>query len=328
MNGVNLNQFQFEYDLTWMAFFQNAKGRTYSRYGGREDHDAESHLNKKSLMRVMRQVLSLHRDGKVQPASRYEPVAKSVKTPTDTPTMKAMMARRKNSCIHCHDVKVAQLRHLRDQGKLDRDMVFSYPTPSRLGIHLDPEMQDRVRRVDAKSPAEAVGIRAGDLIRTIDGQRVLTLSDMTRVLELAPKKTGAVKFGIERGKKTISTTVRLANGWRTSKDPSWRQSTGVLGPNVDFWGVVASTTQRKRLGLGDDVMAIRITYLKTRSRKAGLRLNDYLLSIDGMKSNINTRQLHAYVHLNRKWGDTIPLVVRRGSKTVKLSLKLSPRPPK
>ena len=44
MNGVNLNQFQFEYDLTWMAFFQNAEGRTYTRYGRREDHDAESHL--------------------------------------------------------------------------------------------------------------------------------------------------------------------------------------------------------------------------------------------------------------------------------------------
>ena len=36
MNGVNLNQFQFEYDLTWMAFLQDAEGRTYTRYGGRE----------------------------------------------------------------------------------------------------------------------------------------------------------------------------------------------------------------------------------------------------------------------------------------------------
>jgi hypothetical protein len=44
-----------------MAFFQNADGRTYVRYGGREDHDAESHLNKQSLLRVMSQALILHR---------------------------------------------------------------------------------------------------------------------------------------------------------------------------------------------------------------------------------------------------------------------------
>ena len=49
MNGVNLNQFQFEYDLTWMAFFQNAEGRTYARYGGRDDSGPESHLTKASM---------------------------------------------------------------------------------------------------------------------------------------------------------------------------------------------------------------------------------------------------------------------------------------
>ena len=54
MNGVNINLFQFDYDLTWMAFFMDAHDGIYARYGGREDHDAESHLTKPSLLRVMR----------------------------------------------------------------------------------------------------------------------------------------------------------------------------------------------------------------------------------------------------------------------------------
>src|SRR5262245_1042257 len=104
MNGVNLNLFQFEYDLTWMAFFMDAHDRFYARYGGREDvGGAESHLNRESLLRVMRQALELHAAGQVQ-TSRHEPAGKPARTPEDIPTMKAMMARRKESCIHCHDV--------------------------------------------------------------------------------------------------------------------------------------------------------------------------------------------------------------------------------
>ena len=58
--------FQFEFDLTWMSFFMDAKDRTYVRYGGRDDTHAESHLNKQSLLRAMRDALALHPAGKVQ----------------------------------------------------------------------------------------------------------------------------------------------------------------------------------------------------------------------------------------------------------------------
>src|SRR5262245_45012940 len=123
MNGVNLNLFQFEYDLTWMAFFMDSQDRFYARYGGREDASPESHLNKESLLTVMREVLALHKDGKVQ-TSRYEPDGKPVRTPEEIPPMKAMLARRKeNKCIHCHDVKVAGLRHEQEQKTFTRDLI-------------------------------------------------------------------------------------------------------------------------------------------------------------------------------------------------------------
>src|SRR5262245_38419765 len=126
MNGVNINLFPFDYDLTWMAFFMDGDDRFYARYGGREDADPETHLTQKSLVRIMRQVLGLHRAKQLQ-LGKQEPAGKPVRTPEDLPPMKKMLARRHNKCIHCHDVKGAELGHRRQEGKFSRDQIFQYP---------------------------------------------------------------------------------------------------------------------------------------------------------------------------------------------------------
>jgi C-terminal processing protease CtpA/Prc len=327
MNGVNLSQFQFEYDLTWMSFFQDREGRTYTRYGGREDHDSESHMTKESLLRVMRQVLALHEAGKVQPDNRYEPIAESIRTAEDIPTMKKMMSGRKESCIHCHDVKAATLRHQREIGRLEKEMVFTYPSPSRLGIHLDPAIQFKVRSVDKDSPAETAGVRAGDFIRTVGGQRVLTFADMTRVLELAPE-TGAIRVGLERDQRAVSANVRLTEGWRKNTDPSWRSSTGSVGPLSGIWGKRANDQQRRQLRLKDDTLAMRVTYIWAPwARQAGIKNGDYILSVDGYNADMTIRQFQAYLHLNKKWGDKISVKVRRGRKDVELTFQFPDQPP-
>ncbi len=327
MNGVNVNQFQFEYDLTWMAFFQNSAGLTYTRYGGREDHDTESHLNKASLLRVMRQVLILHQKDRVQPSNRFEPAAKTVRTPEDIPPMKKMLSRRKESCIHCHDVKAATLRQHRELGQLEKGMVFTYPSPSRLGIRLDPEIQFKVRSVKENSPAAAAGIRAGDLIRTMGGQRVLTFADATRVLELAPQ-TGAIQVGLQRVDEKLMARMRLPEGWRRNDDPSWRPTTSFVGPVSGIWGRRANLQQRKQLGLEAATLAMRVTFIWTPwARKSGIKTGDTIVSVDGFKADMNIRQFQSYLHLNRNWGDRIKVTVRRGKSDVDLIFQFPNEPP-
>ncbi len=84
MNGVDLNLFRFEYDLTWMAFFMDAADHFYARYGGREDAGAESHLTQKSLARTMRQALDLHARKAVL-KTRSKPRPKTFRTPEEIP---------------------------------------------------------------------------------------------------------------------------------------------------------------------------------------------------------------------------------------------------
>lgn len=42
MNGVDLKRFQFDYDQTWCAFFMNADGTIYGRYGTRAGRGNQS----------------------------------------------------------------------------------------------------------------------------------------------------------------------------------------------------------------------------------------------------------------------------------------------
>ncbi len=328
MNGVNINLFQFERDLTWMAFFMNDRDQFYTRYGGRADDDAESYLNKESLVRVMEQVLELHRGGKVQ-ESRYEPKAEPARTPEDIPTMKALMApRRESQCIHCHDVKVAELRHFQNQGKFSRDMVFTYPTPAAVGLRVDPKAQNKVDAVTPQSPADKAGVRAGDVLLSADGQRLLTLADFARVLELTPKES-KLPLELRRGERNVRVTLELAGDWKRTKDPSWRESLHVAGPNAGFWGMKLKEEQRKKLGIAVDALAVQVTAIYgDHARQAALKNGDVVVEFDGHRRDMTIRQVHAHLQLQRNYGEEVVLVVLRDGKEHKLTLQLPKEPPK
>ena len=327
MNGVDLNLFRFEYDLTWMAFFMDAADNFYARYGGREDAGAESHLTQKSLARTMRQALDLHAKKAVL-KERSKPRPKTFRTPEEIPPMKGMMAKRKdNKCIHCHDVKVAALRHEQSLRRFKLGMIFSYPTPRRIGIDVDPDRQNTVRRVESDSPAARAGMQGGDVILSAEGHRVLTFGDFSRVLELLPNES-RLSVTVERGSSQRELTLNLAGNWRRNRDPSWRPSTHVAGPGGGFWGQKLDEKDRRELGLGNEVLALKVTYIwAPHAKKAGIKLRDVIVKLDGLKRDLTIRQFHTFLQLERSFGDVVPLIVRRGGKNVSLTLKLPAKSP-
>jgi predicted metalloprotease with PDZ domain len=328
MNGVDIRLFRFEGDLTWMAFFMDGSDGIYTRYGGREDGEAESHLNQKSLVRVMEQVLAMHQRGEHSHSPPKFP-ADVPRTPEDIPTMKAMMAPRKESkCIHCHDVKIAGLRDFQAKGQFKREMVFTFPPPSSTGITLNPIVQNQVDAVADGSAAAKAGVRAGDTIKSLDGGRILTLADMSWVLE-SYRGDASLPLELERGGKTVRTTLKLEGNWRRTKDPSWRESLHVAGPGGGFWGQKLKDDEKEKAGFAKDDLAVRVTAIfGDHARQAGIKNGDIVVEFDGKRTDMTILQLHAHLQLNKEYGDVIPVVVRRDGKNQPLTLRLPKSPPK
>ena len=68
ITGVDLNLFDFDFDLTWAAFFMNTNEKIYGRYGGRDAGPADAHLTLPGLKHAMRAALAAYRrDPKGEP---------------------------------------------------------------------------------------------------------------------------------------------------------------------------------------------------------------------------------------------------------------------
>ncbi len=328
MNGIDLKLFRFDGDLTWMSFFMDAEDRFYTRYGGRSDTHAESYLSKPSLVRVMQQVLLLHKTRKVLPRTKGVAGVRFA-TPEAIPPMKKMLATRKEKCIHCHDVKNAQLRHLQDQGRFQKALVFSYPDPKQIGIQSESFRQDVVARVTPGSPAAVADVRRGDRLLEVAGQRILTMADFSQVLEGLPART-QLPMRLARSGKNVDVTLQLSGRWKTQGNPWWRPSTEVAGPNAGFWAVELSADQKRKAGLQPDGLALRVTFLFPKHptpRSSDVRLGDVLIELDGKRDQKNTRQLHAHLQMNRDYGDRVPITVLRKGVEKELVLRLRGKRP-
>src|SRR5437870_9395083 len=98
MRGVNLNLFDFDYDLTWAAFFMNANEKIYGRYGGRDAGAADAHLTLPSLKHALRAALAAyHRD----PNSRPPDSTQQLFAVEQYPSASRLKT---EACIHCHMV--------------------------------------------------------------------------------------------------------------------------------------------------------------------------------------------------------------------------------
>ncbi|GBD35277.1 hypothetical protein HRbin36_00386 [bacterium HR36] len=212
MNGVDIGLFQFDYDLTWAAFFLNAQEHIYSRYGGRDAEDAERRMSLAGLKYTMRLVLAAHRSGEGNAPMQERPIL---------PVEKAFPVKGKG-CLHCHQVYEGLRKEARRQGTFRVEMLWVYPLPENIGLVLEIDAGNRVQRVLPRSPAEQAGLQAGDILVRIHGVPIRSQADCMYALHLAPQQ-GELTLQFQRGQQLRKAVLCLPYGWKKS-DYSWRPS--------------------------------------------------------------------------------------------------------
>jgi hypothetical protein len=311
--GVDLNLFDFDWDLTWMAFFLSPDEKIYGRYGGRDAAGPDTRNTLAGLKYAMRAALDAHR--------RHDPGQPAPPKQPPLYVEKMISARNFRGCIHCHQVKEIRRDDLISAGKWDRNEVYAYPLPENTGFSLEPDRGNVVRSVTPSGPAARAGLQEGDVIQRLNGYSVHSFADAQYALHKAPVK-GQIPIAWRRGKEQITAGLMLAEGWRKT-NITWRPSLLGLLPSLPLNGSDLDARERKALNLGAKQLAIRLEKpIHSELRAVGLRENDVVVGLNSQRPEMAVEAFLAHIRQNYLAGDRITLTIIRDGKRMQLPMKL------
>jgi membrane-associated protease RseP (regulator of RpoE activity) len=316
LDGVDLNLFEFDYDLTLMVFFLNAEGKIYARYGGRDALSADGRQSPAGLRYTMQSVLAMHdRKEKVfAPASSEKP--KFIRDLAGTTGFG-------HGCVHCHQVKEILNDRLQQAGQWSRDMVWRYPLPESLGIELEIERGNVVKEIKVPSPAAGAGLKVGDVVQELNAVPIHSFADAQFALDRAPA-TGAIPISLRRGDRALEAKLLLPEGWRKT-DISWRTSMRRLVASPHLWGDDLTTRDKKVLGLSANQLAFRQqNSIPPPVKEAGIRGGDIILGVDDQALEMDVVGFARYIQGNYLVGDRVTVNIIRDGKRLKVPLTFAP----
>ncbi len=313
IDELDLNLFEFDYDLTFVAFFLDGEGRVYSRYGGRDAESPDGRQSLDGLNYTMQSVLRMH----ARESKTFAP--KSQESPKFVRDVAG--GRGGRDCMHCHQVKEAVESRLQRAGKWERDLIWRYPPPENIGLELEVDRGDTVKAVRAVSPAADAGLRAGDVLRRLNGVPVHSMADVQFGLDRAPA-SGSVEVVWQSGDEVKQGKLSLPQGWRRT-DISWRASRRSLVPSTRLTGAGLTAEEKKALGLSATRLAFRQREsVSAQARAAGVRAGDVILGVDGKTLEMDLDGFYRYVQSNYLVGDTVTVNVLRDGKPLNLTMTL------
>jgi hypothetical protein len=319
LRGVDLNVFDFDYDLEWFGLFMSADQLIFGRYGSRDADSSAGQLSMASLRYAMQRALARHRE---RQAEARPGTARPARTADSYPTAKRW---KENACIHCHQAYEAERDSQRAAGRSRRDDLWVYPLPENIGLSLDLDQGNRVVSVAPGSSAEHCGLRKGDILEQVNKMAVASLADVQYALHCAPAE-GRIKADWARQGKRHTAEMDLRAGWRVT-DISWRASLRKVGPTPCVDGEDLTAQQKLDLGLGAQRLAFRQGDFVSRvARQAGIQRNDIILGADGKALEMTARQFRSYIRLNYQPGDRIVFNILRNGQPLDVALRL-PNPP-
>jgi hypothetical protein len=311
--GVDLNVFDFDYDLTWAGFFLSADEKIYGRYGSRDAASAEGRLSLAGLRHAMQAALDAHRREAKSPLPRR---SKSLRV-EDYPAAGEVG----KGCIHCHQVHEFRRSQRKSARLWQREEVWGYPLPENVGLTLEVDRGNVVRSVQAGTAAAKAGVRPGDAIRSVNGIAVASQADFQYGLHRAVWK-GKIALSWERAGKTLTGELALAEGWKKT-NITWRPSLLDILPALTVHGDDLTAAEKKALGLPAKRLAFRQdSTVHSQARAAGVRAGDVIVGLAGQSLDMTVEEFLAHVRRNYLVGDRITLQVIRDGKRLDLPMTL------
>ncbi len=311
---MDLNLFEFDYDLTFAVFFLSPEGKVYARYGGRDGTSPDARQSLDGLRYTMQSVLDMHEAPQKAYAPRDEESSRTVR--------QIPGARGSRRCFHCHNVRETLNADLKRRGKWERELTWRYPLPDNLGLLPELHRGNVVAKVTPNSPADRAGLRKGDVLQKLNGVPIHSQADAQFALDRAPK-LGQIPVTWKRGADTQSGTLALADGWRKG-DISWRPSLQHLVPTLPVYGNDLSAGDKKALGLPEDQMAFRQkAQIHSRARAAGIQAGDVIVGVDGRTfRGLTVDDFRQLVSREYLVGDQVQIDLFREGKRLSLPLTL------
>jgi predicted metalloprotease with PDZ domain len=312
IDNVDLNLFEFDYDLTFMVFFLNAEGKVYARYGGRDEKDAENRQSLAGLHYTMKSVLEMHAREKKEFAPRSQ---------ESTRFIRDVQGARGRGCMHCHQVREALNNDLRRTGKWSQDLFWRYPQPENVGMRLEVDRGNVVEKVQEKTSAAAAGLKAGDVLQRLGNVPVHSFGDAQLALDRAPK-AGALEVVWQRDGKVMQEKLELTEGWRRT-DTSWRTSMRRFRPALRLYGAVLTAQEKEKLGLPVKQVAFRQRDpLTEQAKAAGVAAGDIILGVDDKTFDTDLDAILHYVQSHYLLGDKLTVNLLRDGKQMNLPMTL------
>lgn len=352
-NGLDLTQFQYDFDLSFSALVMNADGTIYTRYGNRSSAEDVADNPIEGFRATLAAALDVHKN---LDTWRDDLKDKKVQlTKFDRPEKYPTLARYKptidfagtvvKDCMHCHQIRDAERELARSEtGTIPDEILFPFPRPEVIGLRLDPGTKAMVKGVAKDSAAAEAGFQPGDEIVAINNQPILSLADVQWALEVVDR--GLVKVGpigfvpafrdhtyipveVNRNGPRKRLTLTMAPGWRKAQDISWRPTTWELRA-MALGGLFlkeVSDADRKKLGLADDALAVRVEHAGMYDKhagayRAGIRKDDILIEFDGLKDRRSESQLIARGVQELRPGDKVAIVVLREGKRLEFAVAM------
>ena len=121
--------------------------------------------------------------------------------------------------------------------------------------------------------------------------------------------------------------MKLAKGWRSADDISWRSSSWGLR-RMGTAGMKLDAIEDRPAGVPKEGMALRVAHVGMyggphgAAKAAGIAVGDTLISFDGRTDLLRETDVFAYAMREKKAGDTVAVKIVRNGKTLEMKIPM------